>query len=128
MRWIFSQCMGLGVLWGIFSRRFSLRTLPTSLLHYDQTDKCSDYIAHLDGSTEIDGGWINHNYIQLGYQLADSVSGLAYSFVGSCIILLLINLIPGLGLRAPEENEVMGIDDAEIGEFAVRSSFSPRSR
>ncbi|EYE95334.1 ammonium permease MEP2 [Aspergillus ruber CBS 135680] len=78
----------------------------------------ADYIAHLDGSTEIDGGWINHNYIQLGYQLADSVSGLAYSFVGSCIILFLINLVPGLGLRAPEENEVMGIDDAEIGEFA----------
>lgn len=88
--------------------------------HCDSTNKYSDYIAHLDGSTEIDGGWINHNYIQLGYQLADSVSGLAYSFVGSCIILFLINLVPGLGLRAPEENEVMGIDDAEIGEFAVR--------
>lgn len=80
----------------------------------------SDYIAHLDGSTKIDGGWLNHNYVQLGYQLADSVSGLAYSFFGSCIILFLINLVPGLGLRAPEESEVMGIDDAEIGEFAVR--------
>ncbi|KAE8144958.1 ammonium transporter AmtB-like domain-containing protein [Aspergillus avenaceus] len=78
----------------------------------------ADYIAHLDGSTEIGGGWINHNYIQLAYQLADSVSGMAYSFFGSCIILFLINLIPGLSLRAPEEDEIMGIDDAEIGEFA----------
>ena len=30
-----------------------------------------------------------------------------------------MNLIPGLGLRASEEAEVLGIDDAEIGEFAV---------
>jgi Amt family ammonium transporter len=78
----------------------------------------ADYIAHLDGATEIDGGWINHNYIQLGYQLADSVSGMAYSFFGTCIILFILNLIPGLSLRAPEEDEIMGIDDAEIGEFA----------
>ncbi|KAE8394248.1 ammonium transporter AmtB-like domain-containing protein [Aspergillus alliaceus] len=78
----------------------------------------ANYIAHLDGSTNIDGGWINHNYIQLAYQLADSVSGMAYSFFGSCIILFIINLIPGLSLRATEEDEIMGIDDAEIGEFA----------
>jgi Amt family ammonium transporter len=80
---------------------------------------CSDYIAHLDGVTEIPGGWINHHYIQLGYQLADSVTGFAYSFVGTCIILFIMNLIPGLSLRAPEEDEILGIDDAEIGEFAV---------
>ncbi|PKY09031.1 ammonium transporter [Aspergillus campestris IBT 28561] len=78
----------------------------------------ADYIAHLDGTTEIDGGWLNQNYIQLGYQLADSVSGLAYAFFGSCIILFLINLVPGLSLRAPEDDEIMGMDDVEIGEFA----------
>lgn len=78
----------------------------------------ADYIAHLDGSTEIDGGWINQNYIQLGYQLADSVTGMAYSFFGSCLILFIINMIPGLSLRVPEEDEILGIDDAEIGEFA----------
>lgn len=84
----------------------------------------SDYIAHLDGVTEISGGWINHNYIQLGYQLADSVTGFAYSFVVTCIILFIMNLIPGLSLRAPEEDEILGIDDAEIGEFAV--SYTPK--
>jgi hypothetical protein len=31
-----------------------------------------------------------------------------------------MNLIPGLSLRASEEAEILGIDDAEIGEFAVR--------
>ena len=29
-----------------------------------------------------------------------------------------MNLIPGLRLRATEEDEVLGMDDAEIGEFA----------
>ncbi|KMP04100.1 ammonium transporter MEP2 [Coccidioides immitis RMSCC 2394] len=78
----------------------------------------ADYIARLDGATYIDGGWLNKHYIQLAYQLADSVTGAAYSFIGSCIILFLINLIPGLHLRASEKDEIMGVDDAEIGEFA----------
>jgi Amt family ammonium transporter len=54
---------------------------------------------------------------------------MAYSFFGSCIILFIINMIPGLSLRVPEEDEVLGIDDAEIGEFAVRTprNLSPRS-
>ncbi|KAA6411076.1 MAG: ammonium transporter [Lasallia pustulata] len=78
----------------------------------------ADYIAHLDGVTVIKGGWLNHHWEQMGYQLADSLSGFAYSFGGSCIILFALNLIPGCSLRASEESEVLGIDDAEIGEFA----------
>jgi Amt family ammonium transporter len=78
----------------------------------------ADYIAHLDNVQVIPGGWINHNWIQLGYQLADSFSGGAYSFFGTCIILFIMNMIPGLHLRADEEAEILGIDDAEIGEFA----------
>lgn len=81
----------------------------------------SDYIIHLDGYSTLPGGWLKHNYIQLGYQLADSVTGFAYSFGGTCIILFLMNLIPGLSLRASEQAEVLGMDDAEIGEFAVSS-------
>lgn len=34
-----------------------------------------------DGATSIPGGWLDHHYIQLAYQLADSVASLAYSFV-----------------------------------------------
>jgi Amt family ammonium transporter len=78
----------------------------------------ADYIAHLDGSTTINGGWLNHHWIQLGYQLADSVAGFAYAFGGTCIILFIMNLIPGLSLRASPESEILGIDDAELGEFA----------
>jgi hypothetical protein len=32
---------------------------------------------------------------------------------------MIMNFIPGLSLRSSEEDEIMGIDDAEIGEFAV---------
>lgn len=38
-------------------------------------------IAGLDGITQIPGGWLDQNYIQLAWQLADSVTGVSYSFV-----------------------------------------------
>ncbi|KAI1817217.1 ammonium transporter [Poronia punctata] len=78
----------------------------------------ADYIAALDGSSEIPGGWINHNYIQLAYQIADSVAGFSYAFVLTCIILFLLNLVPGLSLRVSPEDEDTGIDDVQLGEFA----------
>lgn len=78
----------------------------------------ADYIAALDGTTRIQGGWLNHHWIQLGYQVADSVAGGLYSFCGTCVILFILNKIPGLGLRASEEAEILGADDTEIGEFA----------
>ncbi|KAK8095488.1 ammonium transporter [Apiospora kogelbergensis] len=75
-------------------------------------------IAHLDNIQTIEGGWLNQHWIQLAYQLADSAAGGTYSFVGTSLILFLLNLIPGLQLRATEDAEILGIDDAEIGEFA----------
>lgn len=78
----------------------------------------ADYIAALDGFTVINGGWLNHHWVQLGYQIAASLAGGLYSFCGTCIILLILNLIPGLSLRVSPEDEIVGIDDAEIGEFA----------
>jgi Amt family ammonium transporter len=78
----------------------------------------ADYIAHLDGFSVISGGWLNKHWIQLAYQLCDGVSGMAYSFVVSCAILFLLNFIPGLHLRASEQEEIMGMDETEIGEFA----------
>ncbi|KAH0536673.1 hypothetical protein FGG08_006468 [Glutinoglossum americanum] len=78
----------------------------------------ADYIAHLDGYTSIKGGWLNGHYIQLGYQLAGSAAGLGYSFIGTCVILFFINLIPGLTIRCDLESEIGGLDAAECGEFA----------
>lgn len=89
-------------------------------------------VAGADGITTISGGWLDHNYRQLGIQLADSVSGLAYSFVMTTIILWIMHFIPGLRLRCDEETEILGVDDAEMGEFAydyvgIESELMPRS-
>lgn len=78
----------------------------------------ADYIAALDGVTVIPGGWLNGNWIQVAHQLTDAVTGFSYSFGMTCIILFVMNMIPGLSLRATEEAEIVGIDEAEIGEFA----------
>lgn len=75
-------------------------------------------VAGADGFTVIDGGFLDGHYIQLAYQAADSASGLAYSFVVTTLICWAMHLIPALRLRADEESEILGIDDAEMGEFA----------
>lgn len=38
-------------------------------------------IAALDGSTVIPGGWMDHHWIQVAYQLSNSIAGMTYSFV-----------------------------------------------
>lgn len=86
----------------------------------------ADYVAALDGQTVIPGGWLNHNWIQVAHQLIDCVTGFSYSFGMTCIILFVMNLFPSLSLRASEEAEIIGIDEAEIGEFAY--DFVERER
>ncbi|UKZ83949.1 hypothetical protein TrVFT333_011764 [Trichoderma virens FT-333] len=63
-------------------------------------------------------GWIQHHWVQLGYQLAGICAAFGWSFVLSCIILFVMNLIPGLSLRVNAEDEEVGIDDCQLGEFA----------
>lgn len=83
----------------------------------------ADYITATDGSvagdptTRIDGGWINHHYRQLGLQLAGAVTVAAWSFVVTAIILLAMDRIPKLRIRLHEDEELMGTDLAQIGEF-----------
>lgn len=76
----------------------------------------SPKIAGFDDFTEIDGGWVSHNYRQLGLQIADICAISAWSFVFTYIICFLVNYIPGLHLRVTEEEEVAGLDMIEIHE------------
>jgi Amt family ammonium transporter len=80
----------------------------------------ASYIIGLDGVNTglYPGGWIEHNWIQLGQQVAYIAAATAYAFVMSALIAYAINWIPGLHLRASEEAELLGMDDAELGEFA----------
>jgi len=74
-------------------------------------------IPALDGVV-IPGGWLDGHWIQLGYQAADSVAGLSYSFVVTSLILFVMDKIPGLSLRADPESEAKGLDETELGELA----------
>ena len=86
----------------------------------------ADYVIGLDGvNTGLPvGGWLNHNYKQLYIQVAYIVACGAYSFVMSAIIAYAIDylgkfrFLGGMGLRASEEAELLGMDDDQLGEFA----------
>ena len=77
----------------------------------------SPYIISLDG-TDLPGGWVNRNWIQLAYQLAGTAATVGWCFTVTCIILFVMNLIPGLQLRVAEADEDVGLDDCQLGEFA----------
>ena len=67
------------------------------------------------GGTE---GWIEGNASIMGTQLLGVVSTLGYSLIGTAIILKVLDLIPGLGLRVPERDEDQGLDVTAHGERA----------
>jgi Amt family ammonium transporter len=76
-------------------------------------------IVELDPmAVPIDGGWLDGNWIQVPRQLADSAAGMSYSFVVTCLILFIMDKIPGLAIRADHETETRGLDEAELGELA----------
>lgn len=79
----------------------------------------ADWVIGLDGvNTEVTGGFLNKNWKQLYIQIAYIFATCAYSFVMSAVIAKIIDLIPGLKLRASEEAELLGLDDDQHGEFS----------
>lgn len=46
-------------------------------------------IAAFDGITDIKGGWMDHHWAQVGFQLANSMAGISYSFVVTVRFLVL---------------------------------------
>ncbi|KAF8845456.1 ammonium transporter [Paxillus ammoniavirescens] len=87
-------------------------------------------IIALDGvNTNVNGGWVDHNYKQLYIQFAYVCAVCAYTFVVTVIIAKAIDMIPGLHLKTTPEGENLGVDEVEIGEFAndyieVRRDYS----
>ncbi|KAM0755731.1 ammonium transporter MEPa [Meredithblackwellia eburnea MCA 4105] len=83
-------------------------------------------VTSFDGLTEINGGWINKYYRQLGIQLANAVTIVAYTAVMTLIILVIIDYIPGCSLRASEEAEIIGIDEDQCGEAGYDYAYINR--
>lgn len=76
-------------------------------------------IIGLDGvNTGALGGFMDRQWVVMGWQVAAIVAASAYAFVVSAIIAKIIDLIPGLKLRASEEAELLGMDDDQHGEFS----------
>ncbi|KAL7924030.1 ammonium transporter [Trichoderma austrokoningii] len=79
----------------------------------------SGSIIGLDGvNSGAIGGFPDHNYKLIGWQIAAIVTASAYAFVMSAVLAKIIDLIPGLKLRASEEAELLGMDDDQHGEFS----------
>jgi Amt family ammonium transporter len=78
------------------------------------------WVAYLDGST-IDGGVVDGNWAQIGYQFLGSLSIAVYTFLITWLILYFLNKIPGLHLGYSEEEEAAGMDFIEMGELQVQS-------
>jgi len=73
-----------------------------------------DVIA-LDGvNTNINGGWIDHNYKQLYIQFAYVCATCAYTFVVTAAIAKVVDMIPGLHLKTTPEGESLGLDEVEV--------------
>ncbi|KAL6364432.1 hypothetical protein LRP88_01833 [Fusarium phalaenopsidis] len=72
----------------------------------------AQFVPALDGVSgdAYAGGWWEHQWRQLGLQLAGAVTCAAWSFCISCLLLFIINKIPGLHIRASEEHEIRGLD------------------
>ncbi|KFA70447.1 hypothetical protein S40285_00631 [Stachybotrys chlorohalonatus IBT 40285] len=79
----------------------------------------SQTIIALDGvNAGLAGGFLDGNYVVMGYQIAMILAASAWAFCVSAIIAKIIDLIPGLKLRASEEAELLGMDDDQHGEFS----------
>lgn len=86
----------------------------------------ADYINALAGveGAPISGGWINHHWKQVGYQLAALCSTVAWTCVVTACLLLIMDRIPFLRLRLRPEEEELGTDEAQIGEFTYDEEAS----
>ncbi|KAL9622563.1 MAG: hypothetical protein Q9160_003060 [Pyrenula sp. 1 TL-2023] len=80
-------------------------------------------VSLLDGTTTAPGG-IDGNGIQVGKQFAEITAISSYSFVVTCILLLILKYIPGMHLRVNDEAESAGLDldqffNEEIGDWSL---------
>ncbi|KLU81069.1 hypothetical protein MAPG_00164 [Magnaporthiopsis poae ATCC 64411] len=70
------------------------------------------FVPALDGVSggSYAGGWWEHNWRQVGVQLAAATACASWAFAVSCLLLFVINKIPGLHIRAAEDDEIRGLD------------------
>jgi len=86
------------------------------------------------GTPTIPGGWLDHNWNQIGYQIAGICAISGWSFVMTLIIVKLMDLIPGFQLRPKkgeniEDSVYMGENANEYIPLALHDvTFNPKSK
>ncbi|KAF2502965.1 putative ammonium transporter [Lophium mytilinum] len=82
-------------------------------------------VAAYDGATEIEGGvFFDGNVKQLGIQILEALIGFTWSFVGSYIIIALVDCVPGLEVLAPDEDVVAGMDASQMDESLYEAQWA----
>lgn len=72
----------------------------------------------LDGvNTSVPGGWTKHNWKQMYIQIAYIGATVGYTFVVTALLAKGLDMIPYFSLRSSVEDEALGMDDTQIGEF-----------
>jgi ammonium transporter, Amt family len=74
--------------------------------------------AAATGGVVIPGGWVDGNFILLGYQLAAVVVTFLWAFCLTYLILYLLNKSKYLKVRLSVEDEKLGTDASQLGETA----------
>ncbi|KAJ3016705.1 hypothetical protein HKX48_003909 [Thoreauomyces humboldtii] len=64
------------------------------------------------------GGWLNQNWKQMYIHIYATVACAAWSFCLTYAVFWIMDKIPGLHLRVKEEQELLGLDAAQMGEYA----------
>ncbi|KAI0085677.1 ammonium transporter [Irpex rosettiformis] len=73
----------------------------------------------LDGVTSVPGGWLNHNWKQLYIQFAYVCATVGYSFFMTALLAKTFDMVPWMRLRTSPEEEALGMDDVQLGEFVT---------
>ncbi|KAK3376193.1 ammonium transporter AmtB-like domain-containing protein [Lasiosphaeria ovina] len=76
----------------------------------------------VSGASYAGGCW-NHHWKQLDLQLAGATTCATWSVFVSCLLNFVINKIPGLHLRASEENEVCSFDAKYLDDIDYEESY-----
>ncbi|OAP57466.1 hypothetical protein AYL99_08204 [Fonsecaea erecta] len=77
------------------------------------------------GGVEVDGGvFFDGNIRQLGVQVVEALIGFIWSFVGSFVIIALIDCVPGLEVLAEDKEVNVGMDASQMDESLYEAQWA----
>ncbi|EXJ75110.1 uncharacterized protein A1O5_01806 [Cladophialophora psammophila CBS 110553] len=77
------------------------------------------------GGVEVDGGvFFDGNTRQLGVQIVEALIGFIWSFVGSFVIIALIDCVPGLEVLAEDKEVNVGMDASQMDESLYEAQWA----